>query len=453
MPANISKKNAVEPRGEGVWPRVFSLLFGVLIGLSLLKFGNPCVFAKLTPWPENGYEWVLNSWPIEIGYWLLGAVAVIGLFTLRLHTRVPPWLLVMPLAWLGWQFISATQTLDAELTRLTLYHFTACVVCFYLGAFCLGRERSRLFFWLPVLCATVLVIAWGFQQQFGGLEETRRYFFAYVYPHLNSVPPEYMKKISSDRIFSTLFYPNALAGVIVLLLPPTLVIVWQSSERLTVAARSFLIALFGAAALACLFWSGSKGGWLLTLFSGLIAMLHLPFAKRLKVILVAVLLVAGITGFFWKYSGFFQRGAKSVHARFDYWEAALKITAARPVLGSGPGAFGVSYKTIKRPESEMARLTHNDYLEQASDSGVLGFATYLAWMAGIIWLGYSKPQTVQDAFGFSIWLGFFGWALQGIMEFGLYIPALAWTAFALAGWISNRPPTTKQSNGLGAVTI
>ena len=41
----------------------------------------------------------------------------------------------------------------------------------------------------------------------------------------------------------------------------------------------------------------------------------------------------------------------------------------------------------------------------------------------------------EDWLTFAVWLGVLGWALQGFAEFGLYIPALAWTAFALLGWL------------------
>jgi hypothetical protein len=35
----------------------------------------------------------------------------------------------------------------------------------------------------------------------------------------------------------------------------------------------------------------------------------------------------------------------------------------------------------------------------------------------------------------AIWLGVLGWSLQSLVEFGLYIPALAWPAFAFLGWL------------------
>jgi len=28
-----------------------------------------------------------------------------------------------------------------------------------------------------------------------------------------------------------------------------------------------------------------------------------------------------------------------------------------------------------------------------------------------------------------------GWSIQGVVEFGLYIPALAWPAFLFLGWL------------------
>jgi O-antigen ligase len=430
-----SQTKLAEQPGTVVPPWAFSGLFGGLLGLALLKFGNPPIMEKFIEPPANLTEWTIMSWPVEVGYRLLGVVAVVGLLAGRWPKGAPKGVLALPLAWLAWQFVSATHTVDAAMTRATLKHFVACVVCFYLGVFCLSRGRPAGALWGAMVCALGIVLAVGFDQHFGGLAATREYFFTYVYPQLKAVPPEYLKKISSDRIFSTLFYPNALAGVIVLLLPPTLVMIWRFCGRLTVVSRGFLVGLFAAAALACLYWSGSKGGWLLTLLLALVALLHLPWSKRAKAIFVTAVLVVGVTGFFWKYAGFFQRGATSVSARFDYWRAAVQTMAAKPVFGTGPGTFSIAYQAIKRPESEMSRLTHNDYLQQASDSGVVAALAYLALAVTVLICGYAKPATPDDLPRFSVWLGLLGYALQGLMEFGLYIPALAWTAFGLAGWL------------------
>jgi len=441
---------AAGPR-EGLL-RAFAVSFGTLLGLALLKFVNPAVFEKLVDWPANGYEWVINPWPVAIGYALLATVALLGVFVVRRVEAAPRWLVILPLAWLGWQFASATHTVDAELTRSTLKHFVACTVCFYLGLFAVTRLRNPVHFLVPICAAFVVVIAVGIQQHFGGLEASRQYFFTYVYSPTPSVPPEYLKKLLSDRIFSTQFYPNALAGVVLLLLPMLVAVIWRSKHWFTAAARAFLIGVTGFAALACLYWSGSKGGWLLALVLGLIVLFHLPVTGRLKLVLVSGVLIMGLVGFGLKYMGFFQRGATSVSARFDYWVAASRIATANPLWGTGPGTFAIPYKQIKRPESEMARLTHHDYLQQASDSGLLGFAFYLAFVVGALYFGQAPVAGLdsgQVTLRLSIWLGLLGWSLQSLFEFGLYIPALAWYSFTCFGWLLGRikpvdKPSTKQ---------
>jgi O-antigen ligase len=293
------------------------------------------------------------------------------------------------------------------------------------------------------------VVQAGWDQHFGGLQATRRYFYMYFYQQMSEMPPEYLKRISSSRIFATLFYPNALAGLLILVLPGALGLIWGARRRLTPPARGLLLALVAAPALACLFWSGSKGGWLLMLLLGLLVLVRLPFSRNLKIALVAAVLAAGLAGFFWKYSSFFKKGATSVSARFDYWHAAVETAKDHPLFGTGPGTFAIPYAKIKTPESEMARLVHNDYLEQASDSGLVGFAVYAVFIAGaLVWvcqrgIWTATPSGSSDSeaawpggwLRFTVWLGVLGWSLQGLFEFGLYIPALAWPAFTLLGWL------------------
>jgi O-antigen ligase len=344
------------------------------------------------------------------------------------------------------------------------------VVCFYVGFFSLAGFRPVAWLWPGLLLGFLIVLAVGWEQHFGGLDQTRQYFFIYIYPRLKEIPPEYLKKISSTRIFSTLFYPNALAGAILLLLPVMLQFIWNARRRFSPAARAFLAGVVGIGALGCLYWSGSKGGWLLMLVLGLIWLLRLPFRRLFKMVLITAVLLGGLAGFFWKYSSFFQKGATSVSARFDYWEAALRTTLAHPVAGTGPGTFSLAYKKVKRPESEMARLAHNDYLEQASDSGLPGFVLYSASIIGLLVFASPKPEkrgplfagqpqthgserrdqlggadaglstvsTSEQQLLFALWLGVLGWALQGLMEFGLYIPGLAWPAFTFMGVLLGR---------------
>ena len=102
-------------------------------------------------------------------------------------------------------------------------------------------------------------------------------------------------------------------------------------------------------------------------------------------LLVALLLAGGLGLFGLRFAGYFAKGATSAVARADYWKAALQNTREHPLWGSGPGTFQRPYARLKAPESEMARLVHNDFLEQATDSGWPGFAVYTAWIGALLW--------------------------------------------------------------------
>ncbi len=467
-------QDRADPRQVGALPRWFPLLFGAFLGLTLLKFGNPPIMEKWVTPPKDIYEFVLGSpWPIAWAYAPLLLLAIAAVSIANRKVRIPGWLIALPAAWLAWECLASFRSVDPALSKPTLAHFFACVACFYIGLFALSQGRSLSWLLPGVGVGFVAMLAVGWQQHFGGLEQTRRYFFLYLYPQLKEVPPEYLKKLSSTRIFSTLFYPNALAGAVLLLLPVVLEFLWQARERFTQGARLFLVGSVGVGAMACLYWSGSKGGWLLMLLLGLIWLLRLSFDANLKRALVAAVLIAGLAGFFWRYSGFFQKGATSVGARFDYWAAAVRTTLDHPLFGTGPGTFALAYAKVKRPESEMSRLVHNDYLEQASDSGVLGLVFYSAFVVSALVFSTARfPLRQRDQPGtsggvpnstarsqapskrmlaalprhvlppnsiyFVVWLGALGWALQGLMEFSLYIPGLAWPAFTFLGLLLGR---------------
>jgi O-antigen ligase len=284
-----------------------------------------------------------------------------------------------------------------------------------------------------LLAAMAMVLWTGWGQHFGGLEEARKYFYAYTYPNLTEVNPDQLKRINSNRIFGTLFYPNSLAGAVLLLTPALVGGLAEARRTFTAGARALLIAALLVAAGGCLLWSGSKTGWLLALAMGLAVLLRWPLARKVKVALVAVVLLAGLAGFVARYAGFFQKGATSVVARFDYWRAGLTMIGERPLFGAGPGLFGAGYKRLKPPEAEMAQLAHNDYLQQAVDSGLPAAVLFAGLVAAVAWRGrwwWSPPGWLE----WGVWLGLLALAAQSLVEFGFMVPATAWCWFGLAGW-------------------
>lgn len=403
--------------------------------------------------PSTLIEWIVFVWPLKVAYPLMGLLAITGLAVAQWKSFAPRWLMVMPAAWLVWQLIASTQTVDASLTQGVLAHFAICLGCFYLGALSFHQPGATTQILWPLMISFGVMLYAGLEQHFGGLEESRKYFWTYLYPTLPSVPPEYLKKMQSNRIFSTVFYPNAFAGALLLLLPGLLAWIWQAKQRFTPGARGLLCGLLGLCSAGCLYWTGSKGGWLLALLIGVAALLHQSFSRRIKFLLIAMLLVAGSAGFYWKNRAYLERGATSVVARFDYWQAAWHTAVTKPIFGSGPGTFAIAYESVRKPESEMARLTHNDYLQQASDSGFPGLITYALFIAGTLAISYRRLDWQNKPVACGIWLGVAAWAVQSAFEFTLYVPSLAWTAFALMGWLLGTTRETIRQNPLPAPNL
>ena len=418
---------------ESVWEVLFVAGFGLVLGISLLKFGNPIVLNDAVAAPQNRIEFIIQPWPVEWGYVLLAGLVGLGLRLGKFQTAAPTWIVALPVVWFGWQLLSGAQSIRPDLTRATLLHFGACLACFYLGMFALAKvERLRLFWFFLGGCLAVVLVQ-GWQQHFGGLEETRKYILEQMAD--KPMSPEFLKKIQSNRIFSTLVYPNALAGVLLLLLPAVVGAAWFGGRELPPPVRVGLPAALLVGGLGCLYWTGSKGGWLIAVVMLLVALGRTRVPRRMKLGVAVAVTVLGLLGFGLRFQGYFAKGATSVGARFDYWRAAAKTFVANPVLGTGPGTFLAAYQKIKPPEAEMARLTHNDYLQQASDSGVVGALAFAAFFFGSIYLLYRNSQVRNSTFVFLVWLGLAGWCLQSFIEFGLYVPAIAWPGFALLGWL------------------
>lgn len=484
----------VPPSSESSCPAArasawLALWSGAVFGVALVKLGSPVILAEKVHPPQNLLEMLMLSWPVRWGYallglWLLGAVALAWRLplarpgaTLRGWWRWTPWLL---LGWLVWQALAAWHTVEPRLTRLVLPHFLACGACFLAGRFVLARTRHAELFWGVMAAAVAVTLVGGMDQRFGGLEETRRQF-EQLPPEMRAAmdTPEFRARLASQRVFSTFFYPNAFAGGLLLALPAAVALVWRwgtrrHGELAAVAGtapspcpspkgrgnigrqcgiavppsscpspkgrgeRHWGLAAVAAGAtalagVACLIWTGSKAGWLLALAVGVVVLMLGSWPRRYKVLCGLALVAIGLAFFAWKYSGYLSRGAPSVGARLTYWRVAWDNACRHPWLGTGPGTFAAVYRVNKPPEAEMTHLTHNDYLQQATDSGWPG----LVWHAGFI-LGMlvgTRPVRWTAGWPAAAWLGVLGWALQGMVEFGLYLPALAWPAFLWLGWL------------------
>jgi O-antigen ligase len=487
-PANTG--SAAGPAGAH---RLFALVFGLFLGLAILKFGNPVILDHQIQPPRDASEWLTQAWPVRWASPLLMIVAVIGVMlskpSERLRQAGVPWLpLVLALAWLGWQFLSARHSVDPVLTAMTLPQLTACVACFAVGFLVLGRYLRSPWLWGGLLVGFLLCLNKAAQQHFFEMRQDYNLlvegqaagwtnFSPAFFAELKAVNmiittngvdvanPVILEKMRKARVNGTVVYPNALAGLILLLLPGAVVFLLSVTSQLKQSVRWLVLGLILFLGLGGLYWTGSKAGWLVAIAVGAAWMLVWPLAPRLKVAVVALLLVGGLGMFGLRFAGYFAKGATSAAARFDYWKAAVQNTRDNPVFGSGPGTFQRPYARLKAPESEMARLVHNDYLEQATDSGLPGFLFYVGWIGTLLFvLGRQVVQTAarlksadanirwEAVMSQALFFGLLGWFAHGFAEFGLYIPAPAWIAFALAGGLLSQNPASVEETAFKSGT-
>jgi O-antigen ligase len=458
---------------------LYALGFGLFLGLCLWKFGNPVILDGKIPLPVTPADFLNDPWPTHWANWFLLPLAGIGaLLTLTQKKRWSEtpgepqkpkdragsrgrsphqkWLWLLPLLWLGWQFLSATQTVDATLTSATLWQFFGCVSSYFLGAWLFKQEQSLRWLMIGVLAAFTFCLVRAIDQRLFEFPQSRQMLMEGERANWTNLPPEtvlemkrdeviintngvdvanplILAKFAKGRVNGTLVYPNALAGAFLLLFPVSLVLAFNSTKRLRPVIRALVIALTLFLGAAAFFWTGSKLGWLIAMAVGGACLFRLKWPARGNWMALIVMLLIGLGIFAVRFHHYFAGGATSASARLDYWRAAAQTTVTHPLFGTGPGTFQRPYAKLKSPESEMARLTHNDYLEQFSDSGIAGGVLYAVWILLALIFSGRKVWNAGSPLSFAIFAGLLGWFLQGIGEFSLYVPALAWTAFTLLG--------------------
>jgi len=443
----MPKQPTTAPEAPAAPSLIYPLVAGLFFFITILKLGSPTITDGFIKAPVNMEAIIFEnqSWPPHWGFWLFVSVALAGVFAIEWNRTKLHWVLALPLIWLGWEFVSATQTVSPALTKVTLTHFTECVGLFYLGFFARKGMSNPWPIWLGMGLALCVAMRTGLEQHFGGFEATRK--MMKESPELLGVDPrmltnpDWLKRMASNRIFGTFGgYPNSLAGGLELLLPLTLVFVWRVTPKVRKPIRVLFVLILGGCGLGCLYWSGSKAGWLVALVMGLVALGHSALPLKWKRCLICGVLIAGVAGFAVKYVGFFQKERNSVGARFVYWRAAVTVIKHHPWLGTGPGTFQIPFAQLKRPDDEMAKLCHNDYLEQASDSGVFGFLSYTGMIMTILAFLYRYRVRTSPLIwlNFAVWLGILGLCMHSVVEFHLYVAALAWPMFFLCGWLMSR---------------
>lgn len=119
----------------------------------------------------------------------------------------------------------------------------------------------------------------------------------------------------------------------------------------------------------------------------------------------------------------------SLETRFAEWRAALEQFRSNPLMGAGPEQNLV----LRTPEGlQIARFAHNEYLQVAASSGLVGLVLLLL-VVGLTVLRLRSAENTRDAISRAAAASLAIFALAGVSDFSWHLPAITMTAGWMAG--------------------
>ncbi len=170
-----------------------------------------------------------------------------------------------------------------------------------------------------------------------------------------------------------------------------------------------------------LFISDSRGG----IFAVLFGMSYL-FYSKFKIRGLLVLLLTALFIFILipeKTILHFLKTDRDIYAlsRTKIWKSSLNIISERPFLGTGPGNYRLVFHkhkfkghTMLARYGKITRFAHNEYLQIAAETGLLGLAGFLLILI-VIFARCGKVPAVSCAL--------FSLAGHALVDFNMHLPA------------------------------
>lgn len=321
--------------------------------------------------------------------------------------------------------------------KLTLY-----LLLFALMARVLRSHRLRSILITVFLLITQIVSVYGIRQWFFGAEALATW--------TDPTSPS----AGMTRVYSYLGNPNLLAAYLITAVAFSIAAVF--------AWRGWLPKLLGVTMVvtnaACLFMTGSRGGWIGFVVAGyaLLVLMVYWWTPRLPskwqrwalpgvlggsaaFLLLAVLLIEPVR--LRVATMFVGREDSSNNFRINVWEAVLEMIQDRPILGIGPGnsAFNKIYPLYMRPKY-TALSAYSVLLEITVETGLIGLTVFLWLLFVAINQGWRQLVALRDiANPQGYWLMAAVASLLGVMGHGFFdtvwyrpeVNTLWWLAMAV----------------------
>ena len=177
--------------------------------------------------------------------------------------------------------------------------------------------------------------------------------------------------------------------------------------------KSAVFSLFGM--LLGMWGNQSRGSWLFNGINGALITLRYCFVN-IRYVLVLLVAVVGIGYAFSSNQAYVARFESTFNISTDgsnlgriyVWEADKQMIMDHPVTGVGPGLWGKKYAEQYQLKEETQNLghSHNNLLQIASESGILGLIGFLGFSFFIFCKSLIHYVKSRNPYDLSIMLGF-----------------------------------------------
>ncbi|MCM8820478.1 MAG: O-antigen ligase family protein [Candidatus Omnitrophica bacterium] len=340
-------------------------------------------------------------------------------------------------------FTISTISTDISPVKGTGIGFNAQILAYWCIFFLIKEafktEKAQKVLLFTIVMSGLLVCLYGLDQYFVGFKQTQE--FIYSRPELlKTLPPTFLERIESNRVFATFVYPNVFAAFLLFLIPLSLFIV-ISKEKIFIRVISGVTLFF---ATWNMFLTGSTGGLYVLLFVLQLILLFLIIdTKKLKVVIPLIIIFECLI----VYGGFKTQKLPKMSSFVDrvrYWNSAIAVFKEHPVAGVGTENYRYYYTKHKLPEAMEAKHPHSILFASLAETGLIGtfflFAFLITITATLFRRARASPLETGLAFSF---LTFF---LHNLIDFDFINPAVAVLFFITGGIVLAGQETNKQIN-------
>jgi len=177
-----------------------------------------------------------------------------------------------------------------------------------------------------------------------------------------------------------------------------------------------LSAIFSSLGILLGMWGNqSRGSWLFNGINGVLITLRYCFVN-IRYILVLFVTVVGIGYAFTSNQSYMERLESTFNITSDgsnlgriyVWKADKQMILDHPIIGVGPGLWGKKYAEQYQLKQEMQNLghSHNNMLQIASESGILGLIGFLGFSIFTIYKSVKNYIMSANPYDLSIIVGF-----------------------------------------------